>query len=60
VGSCEHCNESLGYIKGAAFLDYLSDYWLLKDCSMRLDKRIQVPKTICFTDLYDWLYPVKR
>jgi len=31
VGSCEHCNEPLGSMKGRKFLDLLSDYWLLKD-----------------------------
>jgi hypothetical protein len=30
VGSCEHSNEHFGSIKGRKFLDYLSDYWLLK------------------------------
>jgi hypothetical protein len=30
VGSCEHGNELLGFIKGGKFLDYMSDYQLLK------------------------------
>jgi hypothetical protein len=30
AGYCEHCNELSGIIKGGEFLDYLSDYWLLK------------------------------
>jgi hypothetical protein len=29
VGSCEHCNDSSGTIKGGGFLDKLSDYRLL-------------------------------
>jgi hypothetical protein len=28
--SCEHCKEPSGFIKGGEFLDYLSNYWLLK------------------------------
>jgi len=35
--SCEHGNEPSVSIKGWGFLDYLSDYKLLKnDCSMEL------------------------
>jgi hypothetical protein len=30
AGSCERSNEPLGSIKGREFLDYSSDYWLLK------------------------------
>jgi hypothetical protein len=30
AGSCEHCNGSSGSIKVREFLDYLSDYQLLK------------------------------
>jgi hypothetical protein len=30
-GFCVHGNEPLGSIKGVKFLDWLSDYWLLKD-----------------------------
>jgi hypothetical protein len=30
AGSCEHGNEHSRSIKGGEFLDYLSDYWLLK------------------------------
>jgi hypothetical protein len=28
--SCERCNEFSGSIRGGKFLDWLSDYWLLK------------------------------
>jgi len=31
AGPCERGNESSGSIKGGEFLDYLSDYELLKD-----------------------------
>jgi hypothetical protein len=31
VGCCEHGNEPSDFIKGEEFLDYLIDYWLLKD-----------------------------
>jgi hypothetical protein len=31
AGSCEHGNELSGFIKGGEFLDWLSDYQLLKD-----------------------------
>jgi len=30
ASSCEHSNDSLGFIKGGKFLDLLSDYQLLK------------------------------
>lgn len=30
VGSCEHGNETSGFIKGKEFLDWLSDYQFLK------------------------------
>jgi hypothetical protein len=30
MGSCEHGNEPSGSIKGGEFLDYLSDYYILK------------------------------
>jgi hypothetical protein len=30
AGFCEHGNEPVGPIKGGEFLDYLSDYLLLK------------------------------
>jgi hypothetical protein len=30
VGSCEHSNEPLGFIKGREFLDMLRDYQLVK------------------------------
>jgi len=30
AGSCEHGNEPSGFTKGREFLDYLSDYQLLK------------------------------
>jgi hypothetical protein len=33
-GSCEHGNEPLGSIKGGEFLDWLSDYYLLKKDSV--------------------------
>jgi hypothetical protein len=33
AGSCEHGNESSGFIKGRKFLDLLSDYLLRKDSS---------------------------
>jgi hypothetical protein len=29
-GSCEHVYEPSGFINGGEFLDWLSDYWLLK------------------------------
>jgi hypothetical protein len=31
VGSCEYSNELLGSIKGKEFVDYLGDYYFLKD-----------------------------
>jgi hypothetical protein len=31
VDPCEHSNESSGSIKDGDFLDWLSDYYLLKD-----------------------------
>jgi len=31
AGSCEHGNEPSGSKKGGKFLDYLSDYELLKE-----------------------------
>jgi hypothetical protein len=31
VGCCENVNELSGSIKGGKFLDYLSDYYHLKD-----------------------------
>jgi hypothetical protein len=31
VASCEHGYESSGSMKDREFLDYLSDYWLVKD-----------------------------
>jgi len=31
VVPCERANGPLGSIKGVEFLDWLSDYWLLKD-----------------------------
>jgi hypothetical protein len=35
--SCEHGDGPLGFIKGGKFLDWLSDYQLLKkDCSVEL------------------------
>jgi hypothetical protein len=30
AGCCEHGNELSGSIKGGEFIDYLSDFWLLK------------------------------
>jgi hypothetical protein len=30
AGSCKHSNEPLGSIKGGGFLDFLSDYQLLR------------------------------
>jgi hypothetical protein len=30
TGSCEHCNEPWGAIKGGEFLELLSNYKLLK------------------------------
>jgi hypothetical protein len=33
TGSCEHCNEILGSMKGGEFVEYMNDYWLLKDSS---------------------------
>jgi hypothetical protein len=33
AGSCEHGNEPSGSIKGEEFIEYLSDYWLLKKVS---------------------------
>jgi len=30
AGPCEYGNECSGSIKGEKFLDFLSDYWLLK------------------------------
>jgi hypothetical protein len=30
VGCCEHGNEPSYSIEGGEFLDFLSDYWLLK------------------------------
>jgi len=30
AGFCEHGNENLGFIKGGKFIEYLSDYYLLK------------------------------
>jgi hypothetical protein len=44
AGSCEHGNEPSGSIKGGKFLDWLSDYQLLKkDCSLEL---VRLPKQI--------------
>jgi len=34
MGSCEHGNEPSGSIKGMEFVDYLSDYWILKTVSV--------------------------
>jgi hypothetical protein len=36
MGSCEHGNELQVSIKGVKSIGKLSDYWLLKDCSMEL------------------------
>jgi hypothetical protein len=38
AGSCEHGNETSGFIKGGEFLDYLSDYLASQEglCSMEL------------------------
>jgi hypothetical protein len=33
VGSCEHSNEPLGFIKGRKFVDKLSDYLLKNHCA---------------------------
>jgi len=35
VGFCEHGNEPSDSIKGGEFLDYMSDYQLLKDSDAR-------------------------
>jgi hypothetical protein len=35
AGSCEHCNEILGFIKGWEFLDYLSGYKVLWKSTFR-------------------------
>jgi hypothetical protein len=31
AGSCEHGNELSSYIKGRIFLDYMSEYQLIKE-----------------------------
>jgi hypothetical protein len=31
AGSFEHCNEPLGSIKGEELLDWLTDYYIVKD-----------------------------
>jgi hypothetical protein len=36
VGSCEHGNEPLSFIKGGEFIDQLSDYELFKKDSSSL------------------------
>jgi len=42
AGSCEHCNEALGSIKGKEFLDYLSDYQLLKKDSASMELVVEM------------------
>jgi hypothetical protein len=40
MGSCEHGNEPLGFIKGDKFLALLSDYQILKENSVPYSEQI--------------------
>jgi hypothetical protein len=55
VGSCEHGNEPLSSIKGEGFLEYLSNFWFLKDCVpwSLLHDVIPVSLQTCSAD-YSW------
>jgi hypothetical protein len=48
--SCEHGNESLGYIKGEEFLGKFSDYQLLKKDSAPCNNRTKMTVTKCAPD----------
>lgn len=45
VDSCEHGNGPSGSVKGMELLDWLSEYWIFKDCSMQL---VMVPYGVLY------------
>jgi len=49
VGSCEHSNETLDFVKGREFLDWLSDLLVSQEglCSMELVDKLGITEKSC-------------